>query len=136
MNTHLSKPELNEIGQIAITVGDVEKATVFYRDTLGLKHLFSAPPGLAFFACGSVRLMLSRSEKPDSERFSAALYFKVADIEATRKTLGGKGVAFEAEPHLVARMSDQELWMAFFRDPDRNLLALMCEKRTQRAAAG
>ena len=83
----------------------------------------------AFFACGSVRLMLSRPEKADAERLSAALYFKVTDISAAHKALAGRGVSFEAEPHLVARMPDHELWMAFFRDPDSNLLALMCEKR-------
>jgi len=120
---------LNDLGQIALTVTDLERAVVFYRDLLGLKHLFSAPPGLAFFACGSQRLMLSRPEKPDGERLSAALYFKVPDIESAHNTLVGRGVAFEDKPHLIARMPDHELWMTFFRDPDRNLLALMCEKR-------
>ena len=129
MNSGVSDFGLNELGQIALTVSDIERATLFYRDLLGLKHLFSAPPGLAFFACGGVRLMLSRPEKPDSERFSAALYFKVVDITSVHKSLAARRVAFEAEPHLVATMPDYELWMAFFRDPDRNLLALMCEKR-------
>jgi methylmalonyl-CoA/ethylmalonyl-CoA epimerase len=123
-------PTLNHIGQIGFTVTDLERAVVFYRDALGLKHLFSAPPGLAFFAAGDVRLMLSLPEKPDSERFSSALYFKVADIQSARDALASRGVTFEAEPHRVATMADHELWMAFFRDPDRNLLALMCEKRS------
>ena len=121
---------LSEIGQIGLTVNNLEKAVDFYRDALGLKHLFSAPPGLAFFAAGNVRLMLSRPEKPDSERFTSTLYFKVADIQAARDALAARNVIFEAEPHLVARMPDHELWMAFFRDPDRTLLALMCEKRS------
>ena len=120
---------LSELGQIGVTVSDVEKSVSFYRDTLGLKHLFSAPPGLAFFAAGAVRLMLSRPEKPESERFTSALYFKVADIQGTRDSLASRGVIFETEPHRVAKMPDHELWMAFFRDPDRNLLGLMCEKR-------
>jgi methylmalonyl-CoA/ethylmalonyl-CoA epimerase len=84
---------------------------------------------LAFFAAGNLRLMLSRPEKEDSERFSSALYFKVADIEKVHSVLVSRGVQFETAPHLVAKMPDHELWMAFFRDPDRNLLALMCEKR-------
>ncbi len=129
MNSEAAKFALGEIGQITLTISDLDKAVVFYRDALGLTHLFSAPPGLAFFACGSVRLMLSRPEKADAERLSAALYFKVPDISAAHKALVARGVSFEAEPHLVARMPDHELWMAFFRDPDRNLLALMCEKR-------
>jgi methylmalonyl-CoA/ethylmalonyl-CoA epimerase len=120
---------LNEIGQIALTITDLDRAVAFYRDILGLKHLFSAPPGLAFFAAGNLRLMLSRPEKEDSESFSCALYFKVADIEKVHDVLVSRGVQFEAAPHLVAKMPDHELWMAFFRDPDRNLLALMCEKR-------
>src|SRR5438876_1318597 len=118
---------LSEIGQIALTVSNVEQATVFYRDTLGLKHLFSAPPAMAFFACGGVRLMLSQPEKPDGQGAASAIYFKVADIHGAHATLAARGVTFERPPHLLARMPDHELWMAFFRDPDRNLLALMCE---------
>jgi len=121
---------LNEIGQIAITISDLDKAVAFYRDILRLKHLFSAPPGLAFFAAGSVRLMLSRPETSDSEKFSSAIYFKVGDIEKAHEVLLSRGVEFEAAPHRVAKMPDHELWMAFLRDPDRNLLALMCEKRS------
>src|SRR5262249_39606936 len=112
-----------------LTVIDLDKAVAFYRDVLGLKHLFSAPPNMAFFAAGNLRLMLSRPEKPDGERFGCALYFKVADIQATRDALVARGVTFEAEPRCVAKMPDHDLWLAFFRDPDRNLLALMCEKR-------
>ena len=129
MNTNNPGFALGDVGQIGLTVSDLEKAVTFYRDALGMKHLFNAPPGMAFFAVGSVRLMLGRPEKPDSERFGCALYFKVADIQTARDTLAARGVTFEAEPHLLARMPDHELWMAFFRDPDRNLLALMCEKR-------
>jgi catechol 2,3-dioxygenase-like lactoylglutathione lyase family enzyme len=129
MKTDASEVDLNEIGQIAITISDLEKAVAFYRDILGLRHLFSAPPGLAFFAAGNLRLMLSRPEKEGSETFCCALYFKVPEIEKTHGVLVSRGVRFEAEPHRVAKMPDHELWMAFFRDPDRNLLALMCEKR-------
>ncbi len=129
MSSISSQLQLSDIGQIALTINDLDKSVAFYRDVLGLKHLFSAPPGLAFFACGSIRLMLSRPETPDAERFSAALYFKVPDIQSAHATLAGRGIAFEATPHLIAKMPDHELWMAFFRDPDRNLLALMCEQR-------
>ena len=120
---------LSDLGQIGLTITDLEKAVGFYRDKLGLKHLFSAPPAMAFFAAGSVRLLLSRPEKPDAERFSCVIYFKVEDIQQAWEALAARGVTFERDPHLVAKMPDHELWMAFFRDPDRNLLALMCEKR-------
>src|SRR5262245_54868514 len=117
MNAPTSNFKLNEIGQIAITISDLDKAVTFYRDSLGLTHLFSAPPGLAFFACGTVRLMLSRPEKPESEKFGAAIYFKVLDIEEACRRLRERQVAFEVEPHLVASMPDHDLWMGFFRDP-------------------
>jgi len=129
MNSDNPTFALSELGQIGITVSDVEKSTACYGDTIGLKHLFSAPPGLAFFAAGGVRLMLSLPEEPESARSTSALYFKVADIQEARDSLACRGVIFEAEPHRVAKMPDHELWMAFFRDPDRNLLGLMCEKR-------
>ena len=116
---------LSAIGQIGITVADVDRAIAFYRDTLGMKFLFQVPQ-MAFFDCGGVRLMLSVSERP-AETYSSILYFKVPDIRQAHRTMAGRGAAFEGEPHLLARMPDHDLWMAFFRDPDRNLLALMSE---------
>ena len=119
---------LGRIGQIAMPVTDVERSTAFYRDVVGLPFLFAAPPGLAFFDCDGVRLML---DGPAADRAGqgSVLYFRVDDLQAAFGLLSDRGVAFEAEPHLVARMPDHELWMAFFRDPDENLLALMCEVR-------
>ena len=130
MNSDNPAFALRDIGQIGLAVSDLEKAVAFYREKLGLKHLFSAPPGLAFFAAGEVRLMLTTPEKPESERFTSAIYFKVADIQQARDALASRGVTFEAEPHRVAKLPDHELWMAFLRDPDQNLLGLMCEKRS------
>jgi methylmalonyl-CoA/ethylmalonyl-CoA epimerase len=116
---------LSNIGQIAITITNLERAVAFYRDVLGMKLLFQVP-GLAFFDCAGIRLIISGAEKP-GEQYSSILYFKVPDILAAAKTLEGRGVPFDRLPHLVARMPDHDLWMAFFRDPDRNLLALMSE---------
>jgi methylmalonyl-CoA/ethylmalonyl-CoA epimerase len=70
--------------------------------------------------------MLTTAEKP-GESYSSILYFKVADIAQAHRELVDRGVAFEQEPHLIARMPDHDLWMAFFRDLDRNLLGLMSE---------
>jgi methylmalonyl-CoA/ethylmalonyl-CoA epimerase len=116
---------LSVIGQIGITVTDIDRAIAFYRDTLGMKLLFQVP-NMGFFDCAGVRLMLSISERP-AETYSSILYFKVPHIQQAFETLSGRGAAFEGEPHMIARMPDHDLWMAFFRDPDRNLLALMCE---------
>jgi methylmalonyl-CoA/ethylmalonyl-CoA epimerase len=117
---------LHQIGQIAIPVSDIERAIAFYRDVLGMRFLFQAPPGLGFFDCGGVRLML---DGPASEQAgqSSVVYYKVSDLDEAFATLSARGVVFEADPHLIATLPDHELWMAFFRDPDTNLIALMSE---------
>ncbi len=120
---------LARIGQISVPVGDIDRAIAFYRDTLGMRFLFRAPPGLGFFDCAGVRLMLDAPAKVAGATGASVLYYQVDDLQAAFETLVARGVAFEAKPHLVAKLPDHELWMAFFRDPDRNLLALMSEKR-------
>ena len=118
---------VSRIGQIAITVQDLERAVQFYRDSLGLRFLFQVP-NMAFFDCGGIRLMLGLPEKP-GEGYSSIIYYKVDDIEGAFQTLSGRGVRFEGKPHWIAKLEDHDLWMAFFRDPDRNVLALMSEVR-------
>ena len=120
---------IQSIGQIAINTHDVQRSVAFYRDALGLDYLFEAGP-LAFLMCGDVRLMLSVAESPEFDHPSSTLYFRVDDIHAARAELSGRGVPFDDEPHLIAKMPDHELWMTFFRDPDRNLHGLMSEVRT------
>ena len=124
-----SKFGLNQIGQIAIPVADLERAVTFYRDVLGMQFLFQAPPGLAFFDCGGVRLMLDVPAKGQPNQYSSIIYYKVEDLPSAVEALKARGVSFEQEPELVAKMPDHELWMAFLKDPDGNLLALMWEKR-------
>ncbi len=119
---------LSEIGQIAITVRDLKQATAFYRDTLGIKLLFEVP-NMAFFDCGGVRLMLGTAETPEFDHPASILYFRVPDIQAAYEMLVARDVRFEDKPHLVARMPDHELWLAFLRDMDNNLFALMSEVR-------
>jgi methylmalonyl-CoA/ethylmalonyl-CoA epimerase len=118
------------IGQIAVPVSDVDRAIAFYRDILGMRFLFQAtPPGLGFFDLDGVRLMLDAPAKAQSQHFSSIIYYAVPDLESAFKALSKRGVLFEAKPQLIAKMPDHELWMAFFRDPDDNLLALMSEVR-------
>jgi methylmalonyl-CoA/ethylmalonyl-CoA epimerase len=121
---------LAEIGQISVPVTDVERATAFYRDRLGMRHLFTAPPGLAFFACGRVRLMLSRPEGPQQPQRGSVLYFRVSQIQQVYQALLDQGVRFHDAPHLIARMDTYDLWMAFFYDSEENMLALMDEVAT------
>ena len=120
---------LSKIGQIAITVSDLKKTISFYRDTLGMKFLFEVP-NMAFFDCGGIRLMLSLPEKEKKQLYSSVIYYKVDDIQKTYDTILSRGVTFEAKPHLVAKLPDHDLWLAFFRDPDENLLALMSEVKS------
>lgn len=120
---------LSAIGQVAIPVKDVGRAAAFYRDRLGLRLQFEAPPNLAFFDCGGVRLMLSPPEAPEFDPPGSVLYFRITDIESTHRALAAAGVVFRNGPHLIARMPDHELWMAFFHDTEGNTHALMEEKR-------
>ena len=119
----------SRIGQIAIVVQDLDRAVAFYRDTLGMRFLFQAPPKLAFFDCGGVRLMLDVPEEEEFKHPASILYYKVDDIRATWAALRDRGVEFRDEPHMIARMPDHELWMTFFRDTEGNTLALMSEVR-------
>jgi predicted enzyme related to lactoylglutathione lyase len=117
---------LARIAQIAINAHDVDRATAFYRDVLGLPHLFRAGQ-LSFFDCGGVRLMLDKPEKPEFDHPSSILYFQVGDIRAAHQRLKHAGAKFENEPHVIAQMPSYDLWMSFFRDSEGNLLALMSE---------
>lgn len=117
------------VGQIAINAHDVARAATFYENALGLKLLFKAGPGLAFFDCGGVRLMLTLPEKPEFDHPSSILYFAVPDIQGAHARMKENGVKFEDEPHLLAKMPDHDLWMTFFRDSEGNLMGLMSEVR-------
>ena len=120
---------LSAIGQIAVNAHDIPRAVKFYRDALGMRFLFEAPPHMAFFDCGGVRLMLSLPENADFDHPGSVLYFRVDDIDQAHATLKERGVNFVDAPHLIARMPDHELWMTFFKDTEGNTLALMAEKR-------
>jgi predicted enzyme related to lactoylglutathione lyase len=115
------------IAQLMIPVDNFERGTAFYRDTLGLPFLFAAPPQMAFFQCGGVRLLVGVTPAGQPVQRGSAIYFRVPDINAVHATLRDKGVQFLAAPHVVHRTPQTELWLAEFRDPDGNQLALMAE---------
>jgi catechol 2,3-dioxygenase-like lactoylglutathione lyase family enzyme len=116
---------LAQIGQIGLTVTNLDRAIDFYRDTLGMRFLFRAP-NLAFFDCAGIRLMLGLPEA-NGEVFHPILYFRVDDIQKATETLAHRGVTFEVKPALVAKLEKHDLWLAAFRDPDRNVIELMSE---------
>lgn len=119
--------QLNQIGQIALAVGDTDRSEAFYESKLGLRKLYRYGD-LVFFDCAGVRLMLSPPESGEPVTVAqGAIYFRVPDLLLTTSALREKGVAIESEPHLTAPMPDHDLWMAFIRDPDRHLIGLMME---------
>ncbi len=126
---------LSEIGQIALTVRDLQRAKDFYQNTLGMQLLFEAG-GMVFFQCGAIRLMLGTSEKAVSNE-GTILYFRVEDIHRVHSALKDRGARIVQEPHVAARMKSHDLWLSFLRDPEGNTLALMSEiGRTQPVEKG
>lgn len=120
-------PTLNQIGQIFVNVKDLERAVAFYRDTLGMTFLFQAPPHMAFFDCGGIRIMLGLPDRPDLDHPASIIYYKVEDIQRVYETFKARGVEFAVKPHLVAPMPTYDLWLADFKDSEDNFLALMSE---------
>ena len=116
---------LKEILQVALTVDDVARAKEFYGGVLGMQFLFDAG-NMAFFQCGTVRVLIGSGE---TKQGGTTLYFRVPDLQAAHAALVARGVEFAQEPHVVARMPDHELWLAFIKDPAGNLLRLMEERR-------
>ena len=123
------------IGQLMIPVEDFDRGVFFYESTLGLPLLFVAPPQMAFFMCGSVRILVGVLPGGQTAQRGSAVYFKVEDICGVASSLRSKGVAFASEPHLVHRTPTSELWLAEFSDPDGNHLALMSEVPVAKASA-
>jgi len=121
------KLEDASVAQLLIPVADFEAGVAFYRDTLGIPFLFSAPPQMAFFNCGGVRLLVGVLPSGHEAQRGSAIYFRVADIHLVYGTLEAAGVHFTAKPHVVHRTESMQLWLAEFTDPDGNQLALMSE---------
>lgn len=120
-------PAIRRIAQVALSIEDLDRAVAFYRDVLGLRFLFQAPPGLAFFDCGGTRLMLAKPE-PGERPSTSVLYYDVANIEAAASALTAKGVILESAPHVVAKLGTKDLWMAFLRDSEGNVVGIIEER--------
>jgi len=120
--------QLCAIKQISVNAHDLGRASAFYRDKLGIRHLFDAPPQMSFFDCGGVRLLVGVAEKAELDHKSSILYFGVDDIHEAHANLEGRGVEFRGAPHLAARLPDREIWIAFFDDSEGNMLALISER--------
>ncbi len=122
-----STPNITAVGQIAWAVKDLDAATAFYRDVVGLKFLFSAPPGLSFFDCGGVRLMLSSEESSGATISETFVYFLTDDIKGAAAALEAGGAVVRQKPHVVAELGDRVLWLAVFLDSEGRVQHLMSE---------
>ena len=118
---------IQSIGQINIPVKDLDKATDFYQNTLGLKFVFQVPNMMSFFDCDGVRIMLAVPTSPEFDHPSSVIYYRVPDIHAAFDELTSKEVPFTQNPHSVGQMGNVDVWMAFFNDTDGNHLAIMSE---------
>jgi len=121
-----SELQIKGIGQISIRVHDMETATRFYQETLGLTLLFRVP-NMTFFDCNGIRILLGTAEDPKFDHPSSVFYFNVDNIDSAYETLVNRNVQFFGKPHKVAEMGQTATWMAFFHDPDQNVHALMSE---------
>ena len=120
-------PGVRRIAQVALSVADLDRAIAFYRDVLGLRFLFQAPPGLAFFDCGGTRLMLATPE-PGERPSTSVLYYEVGDMDAAAAALTARGAVFEQAPHFIAKLGTKDLWMGFLKDSEGNLVGITQEK--------
>lgn len=118
---------LRTLRQISMNAKDLDRATAFYRDTLGVPFLFQVP-NMSFFDLDGVRLLVGLAEDAAHDHPGSVLYFSVPDMDAAHAALTERGVAFNGEPHFVADMGDHDLWMGFFKDSEGNQLALLEER--------
>ena len=122
------QPGIIGVGQIAIAVEDLERSVAFYREVMGLDCLFEVPPTMAFFDCGGIRLMVTTRQGEARDHRTSVIYYRVEDVERAWEVLAERGATPERNPRVTARMPDHELWIAFVRDPDGNLVGLMEER--------
>jgi predicted enzyme related to lactoylglutathione lyase len=83
---------------------------------------------MVFFACQSVRLMLSQSD--GDLNHESIIYFNTHDIQSEFERLQKHGIKFSREPHKIHQHENgSEEWMAFFTDLEGRPLGLMCTYR-------
>lgn len=119
----------SRIRQIAVPVQSIDEARTFYRDALGLRHLFDAPPELSFFECGGIQLMLAGppAHGENGDRQHPVLYYDVSDIESAHAKLKSSGAEVIEDPHIIARMNGREIWISAVSDGQGNVVQLMSE---------
>lgn len=119
---------LNGVIQIAIPAKDINRATAFYRDTLGMTLLMN-PPNMAFLDCGGIRIYLDANPGVAEAGGNSLIYFRTDDMDRAQSTLKEKGVAIHQAPAIIAKLPDRDVWLMWIRDSESNLLGIMEERR-------
>jgi len=119
--------ELTGVLQIAIPAKDIERATVFYRDTLGLGFLMNGP-NMAFFDCGGIRVYLDANPGPIEAGRNSMVYFRTGNLERAHAAFQQLGVTIHQGPHVIASLPDRDVWLMWIRDSEQNLLGVMEER--------
>jgi catechol 2,3-dioxygenase-like lactoylglutathione lyase family enzyme len=120
--------ELTGILQVAIPVRDIRRASHFYREVLGFRFLFEGP-NMAFFDCAGVRLYLDANQGPAQPGDNTLLYFRTSAMEQQAALFQERNVTIFREPHVIASMPHQDIWLMWIRDSEENLLGIMEERK-------
>lgn len=120
---------LTGILQVAIPAKDIERATAFYRDTLGMTYLFNAP-NMAFLDCGGIRIYLDANPGVKEPGGNSLLYFRTDDIDRAHSQLQSSGADIHQAPGIIAKLPDREVWLMWIRDSESNLLGIMEERKS------
>jgi methylmalonyl-CoA/ethylmalonyl-CoA epimerase len=117
------------IKQIAVPVSSIDEAKAFYGGALGLRHLFDAPPALAFFECGGIQLMLAgpAAQGEDGDKQHPVLFYDVPDIRTAHASIVAAGAKVLEEPRVIARMNGREIWISGVSDGQGNVVQFMSD---------
>jgi catechol 2,3-dioxygenase-like lactoylglutathione lyase family enzyme len=113
---------------IIICTRDRERATAFYRDSLGLTLAYE-DKFAAVFNIGGVTLRVS-TVADFTPHEHTIVGFKVPDVEATMKALREKGLTFNMYPGFnqdglgILTLPGGTVRVAWFKDPDGNVLSV------------
>jgi methylmalonyl-CoA/ethylmalonyl-CoA epimerase len=120
--------ELTGVMQLAVPVKDIERATTFYRDKIGLRLLMNGP-NMAFLDCGDIRIYLDANPGTVEAGKNSMIYFRTGNVEQAHSAFKQRGVTIHQPPQIIASLPDRDVWLMWIRDSEENLLGVMEERR-------